>query len=223
MRFEFPGKTGQALLFKRLGVPHPRSVVWPSVAFFREFLTGTDRLPHGMPYMIKADRSHEGEGVFLIENQDILEKSLNRLSQKEYSGEKGFVTQDFIQGGGNVLRAVVLGHRIFTYWKRPVQSGQIITTVSRGARIDKTWRRDLQVEGGRRSLAFSKQTGVNLAAIDFVCSLSDMQPELLFLEVNYYFGRRGLGGSEDYYHILHDAVREWLLGKGLDPSPVMLV
>jgi ribosomal protein S6--L-glutamate ligase len=104
-----------------------------------------------------------------------------------------------------------------------VKSGQIITSVSRGARIGKTWRMDLQVEGGRRSLVFSKQTGVNLAAIDFVCSLSDMQPELLFLEVNYYFGRRGLGGSEDYYHILHDAVREWLLGKGLDPSPVMLV
>jgi ribosomal protein S6--L-glutamate ligase len=34
------------------------------------------------------------------------------------------------------------------------------------------------------------------------------------LEINYFFGRRGLGGSEPFYRIFTEEVDKWL--KGLD-------
>jgi ribosomal protein S6--L-glutamate ligase len=221
-RFRYPGKTGQVRLFKAFGFPHPRSAVWSSVASFRAFKKRGERFPHEIPYLIKADMSHEGSGVFIIEDRVALEASLNRLSLMENSGQKGFVTQDFIESGGNVLRGVILGHQLFTYWKRPIQSGQQITTISRGAGIDKEWRGDLQRKARRQVRAFSKATGIDLAAIDFVCSLSEPEPVPLFLEINYYFGRRGLGGAERYYHTLWESIRDWLRMKGLDPSSVTL-
>jgi ribosomal protein S6--L-glutamate ligase len=222
-RFRYPGKTGQVRLFKTFGFHHPRSLVWSSVASFRAFKKEEKHFPHEIPYLIKADMSHEGEGVFLIEDRDTLEASLNRLSLMENSGQKGFISQEFVRSEGSVLRAVILGHQIFTYWKRPERSGEVITTISRGARIDKEWRGDLQSKARGEVLAFSKATRINLAAIDFVCSLSEPEPPPLFLEINYYFGRRGLGGSERYYRTLHEAIREWLKGKGLDPRSVTLV
>ena len=59
--------------------------------------------------------------------------------------------------------------------------------------------------------------------MDFVFPISEKDPEPLFLEINYYFGRRGLGGSENYYQLLHQAIRDWLEEEGLDPEAVRLV
>ena len=68
----------------------------------------------------------------------------------------------------------------------------------------------------------SAKTGINLAAVDFIFSFSEKDPEPLFLEINYYFGRRGIGGSERYYQLLYEAVRGWLAEAGLDPDAVRL-
>ena len=32
----------------------------------------------------------------------------------------------------------------------------------------------------------------------------------LFLEINYFFGRSGLGGSEKYYEILTEQIQKWI-------------
>jgi ribosomal protein S6--L-glutamate ligase len=32
----------------------------------------------------------------------------------------------------------------------------------------------------------------------------------MLLEINYYFGRKGLGGSEAYYKILRKEIQAWL-------------
>jgi ribosomal protein S6--L-glutamate ligase len=53
--------------------------------------------------------------------------------------------------------------------------------------------------------------------------MAEDDPEPLFLEINYYFGRRGLGGSERYYSMVHQAIREWLSRAGLDPDAVSLL
>jgi len=66
-------------------------------------------------------------------------------------------------------------------------------------------------------------TGINLAAVDFVFDLSKMDPEPLFLEINYFFGRRGLGGMDAYYRMLFRAIKEWLKKMGLSPEIVELV
>ncbi|MBW1888483.1 MAG: hypothetical protein JRI52_09070, partial [Deltaproteobacteria bacterium] len=69
----------------------------------------------------------------------------------------------------------------------------------------------------------SRATCINLAAIDFVFPFDRPDPYPLFLEINYYFGRRGLGGSLNYYRLLFEAVQEWLKENGLDPESVELV
>jgi ribosomal protein S6--L-glutamate ligase len=40
-------------------------------------------------------------------------------------------------------------------------------------------------------------------------------PEPLLLEINYFFGRKGLGGSVAYYQILLEEIQSWLAGLDL--------
>ncbi|MBN2122650.1 MAG: hypothetical protein JW821_00015 [Deltaproteobacteria bacterium] len=222
-RFRFPGKVGQCRLFREVDFPHPASEAWSSSAEFRDYCTRSGCLPHALPFLIKADASHEGAGIFLVQDAPSLERALSRLDVLETSGSPGFVTQKVVASEGNVLRAVILGQEVITYWKRPGPGDDLITTVSRGARIDKTWRPDLQEKGKRAARAFGGRTGIDLAAVDFLFSFDHGDPEPLFLEVNYYFGRRGLGGSERYYRLLYGTIRAWLAEKGVDPDRVSLV
>lgn len=173
-----------------------------------------------MPFFIKADKTHEGAGVWLITDPEILERVLDTIEQW---GHQSFVSQKMIPCEGNVLRLVVLGKRFFCYWKRPQKPGRAITTVSRGSRIDKRWRSDLREKGIRQARRMCDASGINLAAMDFVFSMTDPDPQPLILEINYYFGRRGLGGSLKYYRSLYKAVRNWLEEQGLDPNRVKLV
>jgi ribosomal protein S6--L-glutamate ligase len=98
----------------------------------------------------------------------------------------------------------------------------MITTISRGAEIDREWRPDLQEKGRVGAEKLLAATGINLAAIDFVFDLTQPDPQALFLEINYVFGRRGLGGSMRFYRLLSQALQEWLVEKGFDPNLVTL-
>ena len=98
-----------------------------------------------------------------------------------------------------------------------------ITTISRGAIIDHNWRPELREKGKKYSKDLSQKTGINLAAIDFVFDESGEDPEPFFLEINYFFGRRGIGGSERYYSLLFAALQDWLQQKGFDHNSVKLV
>ena len=223
VRFKYPGKTGQSRLFEALGFLHPNTLRWSTVGEFRKASGPGRHLTHGLPFLIKDDESHEAEGVFFVEDRDGLSKALDYLKKREASGYYGFVSQDYIPSGGNVLRAVIIGKKLITYWKRPKAPGQVITTISRGALIDDQWQPALQKKGRTAARQLSAKTGIDLAAVDFIFSFSEEDPEPFFLEINYYFGRRGLGGSERYYQLLYEAVRGWLAEAGLDPDAVRLV
>ncbi len=188
-----------------------------------DLFNNVPRPPHEFPFVVKDDGSHEAEGVFVVTDPNSLKAALGFLALKERGENNGFVTQDFVPSGGNVLRAVIMGKRILTYWKRPVKPGQIITTISKGARIDHDWKPALQEKGKVQAQVLARRTGINLAAVDFVFPLSKEDPTPLFLEVNYYFGRRGLGGMDAYYQLLFRAIQEWLKGTGLNPETVQLV
>ena len=138
------------------------------------------------------------------------------------SGSPAFISQELIPTNGNVLRVVIIGLKMITYWKRAGSSGQIITTIKKGARIDRDWRIDLQEKGRALTQKFSDATGINLAAVDLVFPFNQAGPEPLFIEINYYFGRRGLGGSLKYYRLLFAAIKEWLNKKGFDPKSIKL-
>ncbi|RLB33232.1 MAG: hypothetical protein DRH11_09495 [Deltaproteobacteria bacterium] len=223
LRFKYPGKMGQSLLFRSLGLPYPETRRWLTLEELTNACDRFERLPHELPFMIKADRGHEAEGVYLVEDRDSLINALEQLAHKQGTGQSGFITQAYVPSNGNVLRAVIIGKRIITYWKRPALAGQVITSISKGAIIDHHWRPDLQEKGKRQAIELSKKTGVNLAAVDFVFPFGAEDPEPLFLEINYYFARRGLGGNERYYRLVFQAIQEWLAEKGLNPRRVRLV
>jgi ribosomal protein S6--L-glutamate ligase len=223
MRFKYPGKVGQSILFKDFGFLHPETLRWRTVDEFKKAYTASKEFPHDLPFFIKDDKSHEADGVFLVKDRTSLSRAFDYLGSRERSGLPGFVTQEFIRSEGKVLRAVIIGNQVITYWKLPNRPGQVITTISRDAMIDHDWRPDLLEKGRRQVLSLSRKTGINLAAVDFVFPLLDDDPDPFFLEINYFFGRRGLGGSEDYYRLLYQAVQDWLGEIGLDPESVTLV
>jgi ribosomal protein S6--L-glutamate ligase len=223
MRVQYPGKIGQSRLFSDLGLSQPGTLSWPSAAEFKKACPKPEDIPHEFPFLIKEDKSHEAEGVFLVEDPKALDPALDFLIRRETSGYFGFVTQDFVPSGGNVLRAVIMGTRIITYWKRPQAPDQMITTISKGALVDHDWRPDLQDKAKKASQQLVEKTGINLAAVDLLFNMMQKDPEPLFLEINYYFGRKGLGGSERYYGLLYQAVREWLEIRGVHPDRVRLI
>jgi ribosomal protein S6--L-glutamate ligase len=223
MRFRSPGKIGQCRLFRRLACPHPVSEIWSDVSEFQKDPTGGGYLARRFPFFIKADASHEGSGVFYVQDEPSLEHALQRLRILENSGHTGFLTQEAVASKGEVLRAVILGTGVITYWKRPGDGESFVTTVSRGAGIDRAWKPDLQEKGKKAAAWLAGNTGIDLAAVDFVFPLERSNPDPVFLEINYYFGRRGLGGSQRYYRLLYGAIRDWIESKGCDPNRVGLV
>ncbi len=220
MRFRYPGKIGQSLMFRDYGFPHPETFRWNELKDFKKKRPSTQTFPHKKPFFIKDDRTHEAECVHLVKDGHSLSEALSSLELRAGSNSSGFITQDYVPSNGNVLRAVIIGKKFITYWKRPSRPGQVITTISRGAIIDHHWRPELQAKAEGQARSLSKKARINLAAIDFVFDLSDKKPEPLFLEINYYFGRRGLGGTEKYYRLFYQAVQDWLKEAGLNPQSV---
>ena len=223
VRFQYPGKIGQSVLFKELKSPHPETKKWPSVQAFREAYPNGENVPHRIPFLIKANETHEAERIYPITDRVGLESSLEDLQRLETWGTSGFVSQEWVASEGNVLRVVIIGRRTITYWKRAQKPGQMITTISRGAVIDHEWRSDLREKGKAEAKRLVAATGIILAAIDFIFDLTRPDPQPLFLEINYMFGRRGLGGFLNYYLLLFEALKEWLEEKGFDAKSVTLL
>lgn len=219
-RFNYPGKSGQSILFHEAGLPHPKTMQWNSVGHFIGAMESL--LPHGFPFLIKEDRRHEAEGIHLIKNERDIEISLKKISEKYTQEEPRFITQELIQADGNALRVVIMEDSYISYWKRSGK-GQVISTISNGAAIDKTWRPDLQEKGIEMVKKLSGKTGINLAAVDFIFSLKEPDPVPLFLEINYSFGRAGLGGTINYYKLLFRAITNWMDKNGYDSAKVKLV
>ena len=218
-RHDYPGKVGQSRLFETFQLPHPRTFRWSGVDQLKEMA----RRSHEFPFVVKDNFSHEAEGVFVITGPESFKSAIDLLALKKKGEKVGLVTQDFVPTGGNVLRSVIMGERVISYWKRPSKPGQVVTTISRGALIDHDWKPGLQEKGRKMAQVLAARTGINLAAVDFVFPLLKEDPEPLFLEINYFFGRRGLGGMDAYYRLLFETVQDWLKGMGLNPETVALV
>ena len=222
MRYKYPGKTGQARLFQEYGTPHPTTYVWGDVRALRRRIKSKG-MPHRIPFVVKADQGHEGDHVYIVEDEQTLAKALQRLEVLEQSGCRSFITQDYIESGKRVLRVTVIGRRLISYWKISEAPGEFVVSLSKGARIETNLWEDKQRQGREAVREFCAATGVNLAAIDLIFPLGDQNHSPLFLEINYYFGRRGLGGSDHYYKMLFDEVKNWLDERGLDSCRVTLV
>ncbi len=212
-RFDFPGKVGQTALFQKTGTAVPETRLFPSVDAFRTE-PGEKGLP-GYPIVFKSNWGGEGESVFLIESDADLERCLVWAAGQEKTGHFGFLIQEFVPCGSRVLRVVILGRRLYSYWRFGEEGSPFLANLRAGGVIDHAFAPGLQEKAKHAVRLFCHKTKIDLAGFDLIFPLADRDPTPLFLEINYFFGRRGLGGSYKYYELLDAAVNDWLAKRGL--------
>lgn len=218
-RFQYPGKTGQARLFQDLVAPHPRTWVFDDTKHFQRFGSGIHEI--GFPLVFKLDWGGEGDTVYLVRSQSDLARAVSKASAYEQSGQRGFVLQTRVTDSNRTLRVAVIGQTLMAYWRIQDNPGIFGTGLATGARIDTESDPILRQKTLALTRGFCQQTRINLAGIDFIFDRSgptenDLHP--LFLEINYFFGRTGLGGSARFYTILQAEIDKWLVGLGLAVS-----
>lgn len=213
-RFAFPGKSGQARLFEARGARIPKTLGFASVS---EVPADTGRLlsSRGLafPLMFKFDWGGESDTTHMVRSAAGLALMLQRARSCEATGQMGFVIQEFIPCKGRSLRVVVAGEEMVSYFRVSEDGGEPITAISRGAAIDAEAEPEKQAAGREAVSAFRRKAGIDLAGIDLIFS-EEGDPEPYFLEINYFFGRKGLGGSEAFYRMLERAADGWLAKLG---------
>jgi ribosomal protein S6--L-glutamate ligase len=200
--FQFPGKTGQTRLFHKYGVPHPETIPFDCVD---DWINAKNITSH-FPCVFKFSWGGEGHTVFYLESKDQLYNMIDRAKYYEQTGQFGFIIQKYIPCNGRSLRIVIINRSLFAYWR--VQSDSFYSNIAQGATIDHESDPHLIILAKRSVMNFCEKTHINLAGFDFLFHENNNIP--LFLEINYFFGRKGLGGAEAYYELLVSGVKDWL-------------
>ena len=215
-RFKYPGKIGQIRLFRKTNVLHPKSVTFEGVdSLLNNYGLETENLGFDFPFVFKFDWGGEGDAVFLITSPEEFEATIQKALNFEQAGHTGFLIQEYIPSQNRSLRVVVIGQKFISYWRVQKNAEEFFSSLAKGADLDFDSDPDLQEAAVRAAKYFCKMTGINLAGFDFLFSSKAGIKEPFFLEINYYFGRRGLGGSEVYYQILESEINKWVYSLGL--------
>ena len=211
VRFKYPSKIGQMRLFKESGTAHPPAEIYPSLDDFkRQYGNDPKDVTFALPCVFKFDWGGEGETVFLINSLEELQNVLQKAADFERSGQKGFLLQQYVPTAGRTLRVAVIGRTLISYWRIQKDSDAFMSSVSRGARIDATWEPERQKVARDFVKSLCNKTGINLAGFDVIFAPVKESIEPLMLEINYFFGRRGIGGSDAFYKILQKEIHNWL-------------
>jgi ribosomal protein S6--L-glutamate ligase len=215
-RFRYPDKVGQIKLFREFKIAHPASEIFLNVDSFHDnFQKRTSKISLKYPFVFKLDWGGEGETVFLIKSEDDFSSILEKTAGFEKSGQSGFLLQEYIASGNRTLRVVVIGQRVISYWRVQKNDGDFYSNLGQGAVIDA----ESDPEQQHKAVALVKQmchkTGINLAGFDVIFLSENDDPDPMLLEINYFFGRKGLGGSEAYYCVLLEEIQAWIAGLNL--------
>ena len=217
-RFRYPGKIGQIKLFLDTSLPHPATETFYSLVEFQSRYPGP-RLPH-LPLVFKFDWGGEGDTVFLVQSPGELEELLQHTARCEASGQSGFMLQKYIPSGNRSLRVAVIGDSRISYWRIGKEPVGFHASLSKGAKIDTQADPGLKERAEMLVAEFCRRVGINLAGLDVIFAIDESSPQPLMLEINYFFGRVGLGGSEEYYRILKNAIKRWLKTIGAERNQV---
>ena len=214
-RFRFPGKMGQLRLFRKMNLPHPKTRLFESV---KDALPVSEKMPKStgidFPWVFKLTWGGEGEAVFLVTSMAEFEKLATRAMQFERSGQKGFLIQAYIPTHRS-LRIVRIGETFLAYWRVMADPEVFGASLASGAKLDP------ESDPERRQAAisllepFCEKTGINLAGFDALFPEDETGHGPFFIEINYFFGRAGLGGSDKFYRLLDSEIRRWLYTRGL--------
>ncbi len=215
-RFEYPGKIGQIHLFRKTDTDHPATKTYRNVAAFnRDRHTDHWGAEQGFPLVFKFDWGGEGDHVYLLKSEGDLDQALETAKSFETTGRFGFLIQEYVPSGNRSLRVVVVGETVLTYWRIQNSRVDYRSSLARGAVIDTQADPELRAIAVSCVKDFCGQTGINLAGFDLLFASQPPHPAPLLLEINYYFGRRGLGGSEKFYELLNSEIFKWLDALGL--------
>ena len=215
-RFKYAGKIGQARLFREKNVPHPRTETHLNLdAFARHYGYFPAKPAFSFPFVFKFDWGGEGHQVYLVKSAPEFENILQIAGNFEDSGHKGFIIQEYIPSNNRSLRVVVIGQTVISYWRVQSNNQSFCTNLAKGAVIDTDTDPDLQEMAVKSVKTFCSRTGINLAGFDLLFSSRAKVKTPLFLEINYFFGRQGLGGSEKFYDILIKEIMKWIESLGL--------
>ncbi len=215
-RFQYPGKIGQIKLFRETKIPHPKTEIFQTVDSFRQqYGRKPRRLPFQLPCVFKLNWGGEGDTVYLIQSFEMLQERLQQSELFERSGQFGFLLQEYIPNRNRTLRVVIIGQCFKSYWRIQETSDSFLANLSKGAVLNFESDADLQIKAIGSIENFSKKTGIDLAGVDVIFSTEKRRKTPYLLEINYFFGRNGLGGSEAYYRILRHEIHSWLERIGL--------
>lgn len=197
-RFATHGKIRQILLFRRLGTRHPESLLFDNpfqcMAYFRK-----NGSPWGYPAVLKGDKGGGGVAVHPIRRPGDLPGSLEGLPEKE-----PVLLQRFIEHGGRDLRVVVYGSQAVSYFR--IGDGRFYNNLCRGGRLDHDAWPELQEKGIEAVRRFCRRTRIDIAGFDLMFPDS---ADPVFVEINYHFGRKGLGGDRSHRAYIARAIAEW--------------
>lgn len=197
-RFEYAGKIAQIRLFRRIGVRCPETLVFVDcdrlLSYFARFGS-----PWGYPLVLKGDKGGGGSTVYPIHSPEEMPQQVARLPRQE-----PVLLQKMVDHGGKDLRVVLYGDRAVSYFR--VGGGQFYNNVCRGGRIEHhLWPEQNRI-GRQAVLAFSRRAAIDIAGFDLMFS-DDGSP--LFIEINFHFGRKGLGGFAGHQDLLRQAFQRW--------------
>ncbi len=197
-RYRYRGKASQIHLFRELNLPHPPTLVYetPAQALKACFQNG---LPFS-PCVLKGDRGGGGSAVFPIHTWSDLEHCIHLLPADE-----PVLLQDYVHNQGMDLRVVIIGETTQSYFR--IGNGGFYNNVAQGGRIDHEFWPEKQYLGQRMSRSLCQAAGIDVAGLDLMFL---PQGSALFIEINFLFGRKGLGGRSGYDRLFQQAVHSWI-------------
>jgi len=213
-RFKYPGKIGQADLFMKINAPFPHTLTYRSLADLYRKNNGSAPLP--FPFVFKFDWGGEGHTVFFIQTRQDFLQTIELTENCESIGRFGFLVQEYVPHRNRTLRVVVIHRKLISYWRVQPEARTFGTSLASGARIDRRSDPNLQASAQKAVRQVCDQTGINLAGFDLIFNPLDKSPLPILLEVNYFFGRTGLGGSENFYSLLVPQIESWIAALELE-------
>jgi ribosomal protein S6--L-glutamate ligase len=210
-RFDYPGKLGQIRLFQETDTAHPHAETYATLDAFRQpSADNPAEIAFKPPCVFKFDWGGEGKTVYLLNSRKDLQDILHKAADFERSGQKGFLLQEYVPTQGRTLRVVIIGQRFISYWRIQEGADAFKSSVSQGARIDAALAPERQKVAKEFVRGFCSKTRINLAGFDVIFAPGKGSMRPLMLEINYFFGRRGLGGSDAYYEMLKQEIKAWI-------------
>lgn len=209
-RFIYRGKCSQIELFRHSGVRHPESLLFDSPSAMMEaFESG--QLGWNYPFVMKGDSGGGGISVFPVHDSGDLERCCEKLKRNEPA-----LVQRWVHHGGRDLRVVVYGDRAHSYFR--VGDGSFYNNVCRGGRLDHHSHGELQERGRRSVLELCRKASIHVAGFDLMFP-DEGAP--VFVEINFHFGRKGLGGTPEHRRHMGEAIERWCSAKVKEKTEII--